>query len=100
MKKKQIVVVLIVVVLVIGAIGVKVAYDRINTNLMKLAEIEIADIDLSATKDGTYEGSYGSFPVSAKVKLVIKDHTVVSIDLLEHKNGQGKDAEIDRKSVV
>lgn len=57
-----------------------------------ISNIEIAKIDLSATKDGTYAGSYSTFPVSAEVSVTVKDHVITGIELLKH------DRELQRSS--
>ena len=48
---------------------------------------------LSSLKDGNYLGEYTILPVSAEVKVSIKDNQIVDIELLQHLNGLGKPAE-------
>jgi len=76
------------------------AFQVIEGNLEKLEALPAADADLSAVSDGTYQGSYACFPVSAEVAVTVKDHTITGIDLLKHDNGQGSAAEVLPGTVV
>jgi len=67
---------------------------RFEENLRQLANVEIPDADLSKASVGEYTGSYTVFPVSAEVKVTIRDHAIQEIILLKHENGQGQAAEV------
>ncbi|MDF2675767.1 MAG: hypothetical protein K0Q97_54 [Bacillota bacterium] len=69
-------------------------------SLSKLDKLTIENINLSNAKDGTYNGSYGVFPVSAEVNVTIKNNKIVNIELLKHNNGKGESAEILTEKVV
>jgi len=88
-----------VIALAIVIAGV-IAYRKIEENLTRLAAIEIKTVDLSRRGDGVYEGRYESFPVTARVRVTVQDHKIVKIDLLEHVNGKGKDAETLPQRVI
>jgi len=62
--------------------------------------IEIENIDLQQVSDGAYEGEYDAAIVKARVKVVVKDHRIVEIELLQHENGRGKPAEVIPAQVV
>jgi len=64
-----------------------------ETALNQLSTLSIVNPDLSKIADGKYEGSYEAFPVKVVVIVEIADHRIVSIELKEHRNGQGKPAE-------
>lgn len=100
MKKKRarIIIVLIVIIGVLIAIWGTMAY--LQTNLKRLSDLKIENVDISAIKDGIYVGSYNSFPVAAVVNVTISNHTIAEIDLVKHNNGQGKAAEIIPDRVV
>ncbi len=100
MKKKYIVILTILVFIAAAAIFAVVQFNSVKVNLDRLNEMAISDVDLSNAEDGIYEGSYKSFPVSARVKVTIKDHKITAIDLIEHKNGQGQGAEVLPAKVV
>ncbi|PKL28310.1 MAG: FMN-binding protein [Spirochaetae bacterium HGW-Spirochaetae-2] len=61
--------------------------------LNQLLVLSIENPDLSKIADGIYEGSYEAFPVKVVVTVEVADHRIVTVELKEHRNGQGKDAE-------
>jgi len=69
------------------------AYFYLQTELQKLATIEITDVDLSKIDDGVYRGESSHFPVIVSVEVTVQDHRMTSILLLKHMNGQGASAE-------
>lgn len=88
-KRGKFITVVIVLVLIIGY----VTYFIINRNLKGLKEVKITPLELSLIEDGEYLGKYSAFPVSVIVEVFVKDHRIMSIEIIEHNNGQGKDAE-------
>lgn len=66
----------------------------------RVAEIEIEDVDLQRVKDGEYIGAYDAVIVKARVKVVVKDHQIVAIELLQHEHGRGEPAEVIPQRVV
>jgi uncharacterized protein with FMN-binding domain len=70
------------------------------TGCEELDKIEINDINLGEIEDGQYIGEYTTTLVAAKVAVKVKDHKVVSIDILEHRNGRGQKAESIVDSVI
>ena len=94
MKIRYLVLIIAIVVLAAGALTVKILFSKAETELKQLANTEIENVDLSPVEDGVYNGSYSAFPVSAEVRVTIKDHKIEKIELIKHNNGQGEDAEI------
>lgn len=92
-KKKNIRIILLIILaaVIIGGYGVYRTFDR---NLRQLSAVEIGDVDLNKTLDGTYIGSYSAFPVGAQVSVTILDHQISDITLLQHDHGQGIEAEV------
>ncbi|HSP46865.1 MAG TPA: FMN-binding protein [Clostridiaceae bacterium] len=99
MRHKRLWKVLIILFVVLG-VGGKLLYDRLYDNLENLEAMEIQEVDLAAVEDGRYVGFYGSFPVDAKVEVIVTDHRIMKISLLEHGNGQGGNAEVIPDKVV
>jgi uncharacterized protein with FMN-binding domain len=66
----------------------------------RINAIEIENIDLQQVADGEYEGEYDAAIVKARVKVIVKDHRIVDIELLQHENGRGKPAEVIPAQVV
>ena len=100
MKKRYIAIIIVLLVLALGFITTKILLTRFEGNLKQLALSEISDVDLAAAEDGIYIGSYSAFPVSAEVRVTIKNHFIVNIELLKHDNGQGQGAEIIPENVI
>lgn len=67
---------------------------------MELPHITIENIDFNNLEDGTYDGRYDTKLVKAKVRVIVKDRSVISIKIIEHKNGMGKKAESILDNVV
>ena len=94
MKKRYLVLIIVIVVLAVGVLTVKILFSKAETELKQLANTEIENVDMSSAEDGVYNGSYSAFPVSAEVRVTIKDHKIEKIELIKHNNGQGEEAEI------
>lgn len=54
-----------------------------------VADISIAQTDVSTLADGTYEGDCDVGYIYAKVRVVVADGKIASVDLLEHRNERG-----------
>ena len=93
MKKSVIVKLIVLIAIVTIIIGVLIFFSNTRKNLDALNDIRIENIDLSAVPDGTYEGSYDSFPVSVTVEVTVRDGKIGDIILVRHVNGQGQTAE-------
>jgi uncharacterized protein with FMN-binding domain len=89
---KKALIILLVVVAVLAAGGF-IAYQIANSSLKNLSKVPVSDVDMSKIADGTYVGSYSSFPVVAEVSVTLKNHVITNIDLVKHQNGQGGGAE-------
>ena len=57
-------------------------------------------IDLASLEDGVYPGSYAAFPVKVKLEVILKNHLIEDIKILEHVNGKGKPAEDIVKAMI
>jgi len=58
-----------------------------------VAAIQVQNIDLAAIGDGEYFGDCDTGLVGARVRVVVENHRITEIELLEHKNGRGEAAE-------
>lgn len=87
MKKKYILILFLVF------IGVYSGIKTIQSNLERLQDLEIANVDLSKVVDGTYTGSFKVFPIIAEVKVTVKNHQITGVELLKHQSGQGAPAD-------
>ncbi len=91
----------ILLVVVFAGATVTALYVRsINTNLKRLAESPVSDVDLSQVRDGTYSGECRVFPVLARVEVTVTNHRIARIELVEHRHGRGSAAEVIPGRVV
>ena len=103
-RSKRLVICLGVVILLLIVLVSAVMYNMHQTT-KALNEIVIQSTPLKGLllhlPDGEYIGQCTpSKMVGAKVKVIVKDHSIHTIDLLEHNTGKGKPAEIIPDQVV
>ncbi|MBD5514547.1 MAG: FMN-binding protein [Lachnospiraceae bacterium] len=63
-------------------------------------ETTFSNIDISDIPDGVYIGEYDVDFVYAKVEVTVQNRVITNIDILEHKNGRGKPAEIVADRII
>lgn len=63
-------------------------------------ETAISEIDISKIPDGVYVGEYDVDFIYVKVEVTVQNKVITSIDILEHKNGRGKPAEIVADRII
>ena len=51
-------------------------------------------------ENGQYEGEYTLFPVKVEVLVTVKDHAIIDIEILKHRNGKGSKAEVIIDDVI
>lgn len=81
---------LFLIVLIFTAIYLKSVADYKNA----VRETTFICLDISNIPDGVYVGEYDADFVYAKVEVTVQNGAITDIDILEHKNGRGKSAEI------
>ena len=93
--------------LVIGIIVLLVSfffnkYDLINFihYKQKINSITYSNKDIKLLKDGIYEGEYNAILIQAKVRILIKDKKIYSIDLVEYHHERGIAAKIIIKDII
>lgn len=85
----SIILVFVLIALSFGAFYLK----SVSDYQKKVQEIVFHEIDPASVPDGSYVGECDTDFVYAKVQVTIADGKIASIDLLEHRQGQGKAAE-------
>lgn len=91
--KKYIIGLIAIIVLLASGFGIKYVIEwREYKEVM--SALKIQDIDLAEIDNGTYIGEFDAALVGAKVKVEVINNEIKEIELLEHKNGRGKDADI------
>ena len=66
---------------------------KAEAGLEELNALTITTPNLQLLADGTYDGSFETFPVKVRTQTTIKDHQIIDVRLLEHRNGKGQSAE-------
>lgn len=79
--RKSIKVILIIVVVIIGLAVIMVFTTTIG--MQDIQNYEIPEINLIAIADGEYEGACTISRWPIKVKVKVKDHKIVNIDIIE-----------------
>ena len=95
-KKKRIWLIILIVAVLIAVVGffmLRSFIEKMEANNEQLEQLTIENVDLNKVNDGTYEGTYESFPLKAVVTVTVKDHNITDITINEHDNGRGEDAE-------
>lgn len=62
--------------------------------------ISDASFNLAQIENGTYPGSCDNGLVKVRVEVIVENHTILEVRLLEHDNGLGGDAEAITDTVV
>ena len=96
---KKILIIIVAVIIVIG-IGIAVMINNISGSLAAYQDSDFSGLDLTKVEDGTYTGSEDANIIKVTVEVTVKDHAITNINLLEHKNGQGKPAEVIVDDIV
>ncbi len=94
MKKRKKVALVSLTILIVLALVVVVTVRKVQSNLEALTGSTLENIDISRIGDGTYIGTFSSFPVSAEVEVTIEGQAITGIELLKHSHGQGGPAEV------
>ena len=81
---------LFLIVLIFTAIYLKSVADYKKA----VRETTFTNLDISNIPDGVYVGEYDVDFVYAKAEVTVQNGAITNIDILEHKNGRGKSAEI------
>lgn len=100
MKRKHIILLIVALVILVVVIGAIVTIRTATRQMDELMERPVERIDLHDIPDGTYEGELKTIPVYVKLSVVVKDHEIIRIELIEHRHGQGESAETIVEKIV
>jgi len=100
LKRKRTVIIALLIILFVIILAITGAKSYIESNLERVADMSISDVDLSKTEDGVYAGSCKAFPVAAEVEVTVNNNRITNIEIKKHNNGQGSQAEIIPDKVV
>lgn len=93
LSRKRILLYLTVILLLIGSIFLSIYIKGVLDYRKAVNEITFDNINISDVADGIYFGECDVNFIYAKVEVTVESGEIISIDILEHKNGRGKSAE-------
>lgn len=91
-KKKSII--YIAAIIVLGLVAL------VFLNLPKPITTSDSSFNLAQISDGIYKGSCDNGLVKVRVEVIVENHAILDVRLLEHDNGLGGDAEAITDTVV
>ena len=100
LSRKRSLLVLAILLSLICLIFTAVYLKRVADYKKAVRETTIGGTDISNISDGVYVGEYDVDFVYAKVEVTVQNGAVTNIDILEHKNGRGKPAEIVADRII
>ncbi len=100
LSRKRSLLVLEILLSLICLIFTAVYLKRVADYKKAVRETTIGGTDISNISDGVYVGEYDVDFVYAKVEVTVQNGAVTNIDILEHKNGRGKPAEIVADRII
>ena len=100
MCKKPIAKTVCAILFLTGLIFIAVYTKSVADYKRAVKETAISEIDISNIPDGVYVGEYDVDFIYAKVEVTVQNKVITNIDILEHKNGRGKPAEIVADRII
>ena len=94
LSRKRILLFAVIFLFLIGLIFTAVYLKSVADYKKAVRETVFSDINISNVPDGVYCGEYDVDFVYAKVEVTVQNGVITNIDILEHKNGRGKPAEV------
>lgn len=92
--RKRILLFTVIFLFFIGLVFAAVYLKSVADYKKAVNETTFINLDISHITDGVYVGEYDVDFVYAKVEVTVQKGIITNIDILEHKNGRGKPAEI------
>ena len=83
----------VIAVFLIGIIGGGVYLKSVMDYKRAVRETSFAEIDISEIPDGTYIGEYDVDFIYARVEVTVQNGKITDINILEHRQERGKNAE-------
>lgn len=100
LSRKRILLFTAAILLLIGLIFTAVYLKKVSDYKKAVKETTLSDVDISDIPDGIYIGEYDVDFIYVKVEVTIQSGLITDIDILEHKNGRGKSAEIIADRII
>jgi len=91
MKKRMLIIVCLVLLIGLG-LGAKFLLD-VQKYKEEVGAMKIGTLHLAEVSDGSYIGGYDASLINAEVRVEVKNHQIINIELIKHENGKGESAE-------
>lgn len=89
--RKGIIIIIVIVFIFLLLIGTFIIMNK--KQMQAINEFEFVEIDMATVADGTYIGEADSGMVFVKVEVMVADHKITNINIIEHTKGLGGKAE-------
>ncbi len=99
-KRTRIIIVIAEIAIILGAIVGGVYLIQLNVYKAAIANMTYSNVNISAVPDGSYIGTCDVGFIYAKVEVTVENGAVAHIDLLEHRNERGENAEGIENDIV
>lgn len=90
--KSKLWLILLLALVVLAIVFAGAFYYPYYTYQRDVARIRIQNVDLGTIADGRYTGRCDVGVLAATVRITVRDHRMVDLELLEHKNNRGQAA--------
>ena len=100
LSRKRIFMFIVLFLFLIGFVFTAVYLKSVADYKKAVKETTFSDTDISYIPDGVYVGEYDVDFIYVKVEVTVQNGAVINIDILEHKNGRGKPAEIVADRII
>lgn len=94
------IILVIVIVFVIGALILLNYLNSFKKYQNNISNINFVNINASDVPDGSYIGEYDVKFIYAKVNVSVKDGKIIDIELVEHRNERGENAENIKEYII
>lgn len=96
-RRSFIVLAIVVVIVVCGAIGVNALR---SSGMANPEAIPVGSVDISQVPNGVYHGEAKNGIVKVEVSVAVENGVITGIDILNHRTGKGKPAEVITEDVI
>lgn len=94
LSRKRILLFAVIFLFLIGLVFTAVYLKSVADYKKAVRETTFSNINISNVPNGVYVGEYDVDFIYVKVEVTVQNGVITNIDILEHKNGRGKPAEV------
>lgn len=98
--RKNLIILIVIIVLFLSLILGIVYLKRVANYKQAVKETTFDNINISDVSDGVYIGEYDVDFIYVKVEVTVENGKITNINILEHKNGRGKSAEVIVSEII